>query len=166
MSSRIDWDQLQGHRSSKGCLPAVSCTSNKTSSGEQTKAQIPPEGSDVEGTPYTTPRPNSASAAALWSSQAAPGPGEEGAEERGGGPRSPGHWPAQGKRHSGPASPRRRRQTRAQGSLFQDKVSRPFLPREVALQAHPPLPRPGRESPPSMPSRIPPPPNLPSQSLL
>lgn len=57
MSSRIDWDQLQGHRSSKGCLHAVPYTSNKSSSGEQnrTKAQIPPEGSGVEGAPYTIP---------------------------------------------------------------------------------------------------------------
>lgn len=57
------------------------------------------------------------------------------------------------------------RRTRAQGSLYQDEVFKPFLPREVALHAHAPPPQPDREFPASIPSQTPPSRIIPSPPL-
>lgn len=78
LSSRIDWDQPQGHRESKGLFTRCALHPKQdlfrgTEPGPRLKFH--PKAGVWRGAPYTTPRPNSAPAPALRSGLAAPARG-------------------------------------------------------------------------------------------
>lgn len=147
MNRRLDCDQPRGHRSPKSCLHAVPCTSNRPSNGERNQGQ---GSNSTRRQGYEEGRPTPFLAPILhplwlWSQS----------RQRPWGRSLSVHSPAQCKCHLGTASPRAKA-SRAQGFLYQDEVFKLFLPREVALHSHAPLPRSDHEFPIRIPSQIPP----------
>lgn len=141
MSSMLNWDQPEGHRESKGLF--TRCALHRKQDLFLGKEPEPSfkfhsKAGLWREAPYTSPRPNSAPALALGSARQHPGP-------RGRSLFRPQSGPVQAPPWYGRL--RCQRQTRAQCSLYQDKVFKPFLTREVALHSYNHPPRPDHEYP-------------------